>query len=213
MVTSIGGKNYKKGKSGRKTNKNPNVDIAMDSGTEYFGVVTKIFGDRTIMVTLHDGTTAQALIPGKLFKRVWVAIGSFVKVRRDINSCELICRIDNPQEQKKVSKMMESKDTNDIFIVEEENDVNDENNINNIIMRAGDRAKQIKRAVNRQQEKEKDGRKRRGADDKSSESDSGSGSDSEEEEPTVMRQVNMIKPQKRIVNDSDSSGAENIDDI
>lgn len=128
MPNAIGGKHYKKGK-GRK-NRNPEGEVNEETGNDFYGVVTKKLGGDRLMVKLNDGTETQCIIPGKLYKRVWVNIGSYVHVTKDGDECELVRRIDDSHEKNKAGRVIATEDDPDnIFATQEDDDVDDDKNI------------------------------------------------------------------------------------
>ena len=85
MPNTIGGKNYKKSKSGniRRRSKNPDVPVDVSTGFDHYALVLKRLGNNRLHVKLDNGLEVQAVIPGKFMKKVWFNAGDYIHVKRE----------------------------------------------------------------------------------------------------------------------------------
>ena len=72
-----------KKKGGKKnTNDVEKRALVYKDDMQEYGVMTKMLGDRRIMVMLVDKTEIMAIIPGKFRKRCWMKVGDTLIVSR-----------------------------------------------------------------------------------------------------------------------------------
>jgi translation initiation factor IF-1 len=81
---TTGGSGYKKHKGSKK-----NIYIPIKP-TDYYGMVLKLLGGNRILVKLYDGTEAEAIIPGKFLKSLWLKIDDHVR----LNDGEVVGKVD-----------------------------------------------------------------------------------------------------------------------
>lgn len=123
-----GGKNYKRKKTNRVIQKR-DIKIDVDQGEGYYAHVDKIIGHNRIDVQLLNGNTTQAIIPGRMFKRIWIKVGNYIIINTDYEVVKIIFEGDPLYQYVK-------KQFNDI-IVTKPNTINDDvknditNNTNN----------------------------------------------------------------------------------
>lgn len=94
MPNTTGGKKFKKSKSRREKSKPVKIDVNIDSGKDYYGLVNKIFGGNRVDVLLHNGNHEQVVIPGRLRKRVWFKQGNMVQINADMEIVRLVNQTD-----------------------------------------------------------------------------------------------------------------------
>lgn len=109
MPNVLGGGKYKKTKTKRKANRNKEITIDPNDGIHFYGIINKnLGGDRPrFMIQLHDGTTTQAISPGRLKKKIWINIGDYVVVYKENTSCEIVCKINNDYQKKIATKYLD----------------------------------------------------------------------------------------------------------
>ena len=57
---------------------------------EEYGKVTKVLGNKRLMITLPDGTEIMGIIPGRFRKNCWIGLGDVVLVsRRDFQESKV----------------------------------------------------------------------------------------------------------------------------
>jgi initiation factor 1A len=130
MRNTIGGKAYKKTKSGnvRRRSKNPDKPVDTSTGVDFYAIVQKRLGDNRLLVKLANGTEVQAVIPGKFKKKVWFNAGDYIQVEEvGIGFYDIIQKIINPTEQQNAQLAFGKHEAgeNDIFrpdVIEEESD-------------------------------------------------------------------------------------------
>lgn len=108
-----GGKNYKKKKTNRVRPQRKDIELDVEGGDGYFGIVKKIMGGTTIEVNLSDGTVSQAKIPGKMRNKIWIKPGNKVLLTRDKEVVKIIR--ENDKESRDVTQMMQKSSHDDIF--------------------------------------------------------------------------------------------------
>lgn len=84
-----GGKSYKKGKT-RKMTMQQKIDVDVESGTDFYGSVLKLLGGKRVQVKLHDGREVQVLIPGKMYNRVWIRLGTILQINQDYEIVRIV---------------------------------------------------------------------------------------------------------------------------
>jgi initiation factor 1A len=94
MPNTTGGKKFKKSKSRRVKSKPVKIDVDIDSGKDFYGLVNKIIGGNRVDVLLHNGIREQVVIPGRLRKRVWFKQGNIVQVNADMEIVRLVNQTD-----------------------------------------------------------------------------------------------------------------------
>ena len=135
MPNTIGGKNYKKSKSGnvRRRSKNPDMPVDTTSGFDHYGFVMKRLGNNRLYVKIDSGIEVQAVIPGRFMKKVWFNSGDVIHVRRESdksgkNYYDVIKKVVNDGEKTKgiqlLSKHMNA-DEQDIFNQQQHRDDDD----------------------------------------------------------------------------------------
>jgi initiation factor 1A len=128
MPNTIGGKNYKKTKSGnvRRRSKNPNLTVDITTGFDHYGVVMKRLGNNRLQVKIDTGVDIQAVIPGKFMKKVWFNSGDFIHVRRESdNYYDVIQKLINDDEKSKAQTIMSKQMNGDELDIFRQNDDND----------------------------------------------------------------------------------------
>lgn len=121
-----GGKNYKK-KSRRPAHVDSDVVLDIDNGEGFYGTVLKLCGQNRLNVKLHNGETVQAIIPGRMYKKVWIKIGYIVLVSVD---CEIIKVIKATDKESRDANNMIQKTTDVDDIFGNMNDESDDENVN-----------------------------------------------------------------------------------
>lgn len=119
-----GGKGYKRGKTNRVRPTRHEIHLDVEGGEGYYGIVTKLVGDNTVMVNLSDGTTGKANIPGRMRKKQWIKIGFKVLLSKDPeNNLEVVKIIrENDKESKDVTHMMQKSSHEDLFNKNDDDD-------------------------------------------------------------------------------------------
>lgn len=104
MPNTIGGRNYKKAKSGnvRRRSKNPDMPVDTTTGFDYYAVVLKRLGNNRLNIRLDNGSEVQAVIPGRFMKKVWFNSGDYIHVRREgENYYDVLQKLLNEDEKQK----------------------------------------------------------------------------------------------------------------
>ena len=121
MPNTIGGRNYKKAKSGnvRRRSKNPDMQVDTTTGFDYYAVVLKRLGNNRLNIRLDNGTEVQAVIPGRFMKKVWFNTGDYIHVRREgENYYDVLQKLLNEDEKQKAKHVLNKNTENgehDIF--------------------------------------------------------------------------------------------------
>lgn len=120
MPNTIGGKSYKKNKSGniRRRNRNPDIPVDVSTGLDFYAVVQKRLGNNRLLVKLYNGNEVQAVIPGKFMRRVWFKTGDYIQVRSTgDNFYDVIQKIVNQNEQNNAETAFRKRESGekDIF--------------------------------------------------------------------------------------------------
>ena len=74
-------KNKKKGKKRPKQN-TVKRQLTFKENMQEYAKITKLLGDRRLMVVLPDGSEIMAIIPGRFRKRLWMKIGDVILIAR-----------------------------------------------------------------------------------------------------------------------------------
>lgn len=98
----------KRNKSNRQRFEKKIPDISVEDGEGYFGIVENIIGGNRINVKLNNGTTNNAIIPGRYRNRNWLKIGMKVLLNLDYEIVHIIR--DNDVRAIEADKML--RDTN-----------------------------------------------------------------------------------------------------
>jgi len=130
MPNTIGGRNYKKAKSGnvRRRSKNPDMPVDATTGFDHYAIVLKRLGNNRLNIRLDNGIEVQAVIPGRFMKKVWFNSGDYIHVRREgENYYDVIQKLLNDDEKQKAKQVLNKHLDNgeqDIFHqnMSEEND-------------------------------------------------------------------------------------------
>jgi len=130
MRNTVGGKAYKKTKSGnvRRRSKNPDKPVDTTTGIDFYAIVQKRLGDNRLLVKLSTGVEVQAVIPGKFKKKVWFNAGDYIQVQEaGVGFYDIIQKIVNPTEQQNAQLSFGKNEAgeNDIFrpdVIDEESD-------------------------------------------------------------------------------------------
>ena len=104
MPNTIGGRNYKKAKSGnvRRRSKNPDMPVDTTTGFDYYAVVLKRLGNNRLNIRLDNGSEVQAVIPGRFMKKVWFNSGDYIHVKREgENYYDVLQKLLNEDEKQK----------------------------------------------------------------------------------------------------------------
>lgn len=83
-------KKIKRNKGSIKDSKKKIIDLDIQGGEGFYGVVEKVFGDKYVSVKLNDGTLKDAKIPGKFWKKVWVKNGTKVMINNEMEIVQII---------------------------------------------------------------------------------------------------------------------------
>ena len=104
MPNQKGGKGYKRGKKrgGREIKRD--YDIA--DGVHHYATVINRLGDNKLKVKLDTNAELVAIIPGKLYKKVWCNKDDTVVVMYDGISCELVDKVTKQEEKREASSAM-----------------------------------------------------------------------------------------------------------
>jgi initiation factor 1A len=130
MRNTVGGKAYKKTKSGnvRRRSKNPDKPVDTSTGIDFYAIVQKRLGDNRLLVKLSTGVEVQAVIPGKFKKKVWFNAGDYIQVQEvGVGFYDIIQKIINETEQQNAQLAFGKHEAgeNDIFrpdVIDEESD-------------------------------------------------------------------------------------------
>ncbi len=130
MRNTVGGKAYKKTKSGnvRRRSKNPDKPVDTSTGIDFYAIVQKRLGDNRLLVKLSTGVEVQAVIPGKFKKKVWFNAGDYIQVQEvGVGFYDIIQKIINVTEQQNAQLAFGKHEAgeNDIFrpdVIDEESD-------------------------------------------------------------------------------------------
>jgi initiation factor 1A len=108
MPNLLGGGKYKRTKSKRKLDRNREQAIDPTNGIHFYGLIDKNLGGTCprFIVKLHDGTTMQSLLPGRMKKKIWLNAGDYVLVYKQGTSCEIMCKINNEYQKKEAEKFL-----------------------------------------------------------------------------------------------------------
>jgi translation initiation factor IF-1 len=113
-----GGKGYKRGKTNRVKPSRRDFHLDVEGGEGYFGIVTKLAGDNTIMVNLNNGTTGKANIPGRMRKKSgqWIKVGFTVLLSKDDEGNLEVVKIvrENDKDAKEATTMMKDSTNREI---------------------------------------------------------------------------------------------------
>jgi len=113
----------------------PEIDI--EGGGDFYAIVTGRLGGNRLSVKLHDGRTEQAIIPGKLYKKVWLKEGAQVQINKDLEIVRMI-RDTDADKNNATEKLCEvANNDNDIFgkpREDEDDDDDEEINEDNILV-------------------------------------------------------------------------------
>ena len=98
----------------RKNKKKSNIEVQkrtlqIKKEMEEYGKITKMSGDRRVLLTLTDTTEVIGIIPGRFRKRCWMKVGDIVLVSiRDFqkDKVDIIHKFDN-YETKELMKLLE----------------------------------------------------------------------------------------------------------
>lgn len=118
-----GGKKYKSSKTNRVKPVRKDIELDVEGGDGYYGIVKKICGRNIIEVDLSNGTTSQARIPGRMRNKQWIKIGFKLLISRDMEVVKIIR--ENDKEAKDVSQMLHNTDQDNIFREQNSDDDND----------------------------------------------------------------------------------------
>lgn len=113
-------KKIKRNKGSDKGSKKKIVELDVQSGEGYYGVVEKVFGDKYVSVKLNDGTTKHVKIPGKFWKKVWVKNGTKVLVNNEMEIVKIIR--DNDIKSAEADRMLRSSKGDDYNIFQNYSD-------------------------------------------------------------------------------------------
>jgi initiation factor 1A len=130
MRYTVGGKAYKKTKSGnvRRRSKNPDKPVDTSTGIDFYAIVQKRLGDNRLLVKLSTGVEVQAVIPGKFKKKVWFNAGDYIQVQEvGVGFYDIVQKIINQTEQQNAQLAFGKHEAgeNDIFrpdVIDEESD-------------------------------------------------------------------------------------------
>ena len=130
MRNTVGGKAYKKTKSGnvRRRSKNPDKPVDTSTGIDFYAIVQKRLGDNRLLVKLSTGVEVQAVIPGKFKKKVWFNAGDYIQVQEvGVGFYDIVQKIINQTEQQNAQLAFGKHEAgeNDIFrpdVIDEESD-------------------------------------------------------------------------------------------
>lgn len=91
---TTGGKHHKKGKKNKgPSNLNNDNKIEFAGANQVYSIVKKKIGGKRIVLECSDGKERSGMIPGKLFKKVWLNVGDILLCELDIGSDDSRCHI------------------------------------------------------------------------------------------------------------------------
>lgn len=122
-------KKLKRSKGGNKPSKRKIPELDVLSGEGFYGMVEKVLGDKIVSVKLNDGTTRQAKIPGKFFKKVWLKNGSKVLINNDMEIVHVIR--ENDIKSAEADRMLRTGGGDDYNIFQNYSDSDDDDDENN----------------------------------------------------------------------------------
>ncbi len=133
---TIGGKAYKKSKSGnvRRRSKNPDVPVDTTTGIDHYANVVKRLGNNRLLVKLDNGDEVQAVIPGRFMKKIWFNPGDYIHVRCEGEGFyDIIQKILNPLEQNNAQISLSKRETGeeDFFRPDISEESDDDEFVNN----------------------------------------------------------------------------------
>ena len=133
-----GGKGFKKQKKRREPVKPRNTtNVNVDDGDGYFGTVCSLLGGKQLSVKLNDGSQETVLIPGRLYKRAWIKLGTLVLITRDKSEIIRIIRDNDDLSMQAHAVMDKIEEVKSIFgdVCEEEEESDENDIINNILIK------------------------------------------------------------------------------
>lgn len=176
----MGGKSYKKNKSGnvKRRSKNPDMPVDISTGIDHYAMVVKRIGGNRISAKLDSGVEIQAVIPGRFMKKVWFNAGDYIHVRDEGNGFyDIVQKIINQDEQTNAQSSMSKKDNGeqdifrpDIDDMSDEEIFDDKNQDDSNFDDFGNKitkeeSKKLDKLVRKQKEKERDTNRRNNRDD------------------------------------------------
>ncbi len=107
-----GGK--KKGKRNNDSTLAPKRALIYKEELEEYAQVSRLLGDRRLMVTLLDKSETLAIIPGRFRKRCWIKVGDVIIVSRrefEIGKMDVIYKYNDDE----IRKLIRDKEIPDYF--------------------------------------------------------------------------------------------------
>lgn len=112
-----GGKGYKKGKTNRVRPVRQEKTVDVEGGYAFYGIVTKLIGDNTLIVKLNDNSEIKVNVPGRMRKRVWIKKDSKIALTKDEKNnyeiVKVIKEVDN--ESRVVDRIMKDATSHNEF--------------------------------------------------------------------------------------------------
>ena len=87
-----GGKHHKKGKKKKPIN-NIEQKLETANSTQVYAIAKKKLGGRRLEIECSDTKIRSAIIPGKLYKKIWINIGDIILCDLNIGGVDDICYI------------------------------------------------------------------------------------------------------------------------
>jgi len=96
-----GGRSHKKKKKGAYTVPQ-STQLKTADNDQIYGYVEKRLGGSRLMVKCSDGETRSAVIPGKFYKKIWMAPGDIVLCELEKSNNQLICYVTHKYNEKDI---------------------------------------------------------------------------------------------------------------
>lgn len=119
---TIGGKHHKKGKKNRGIQTTAEVYVDFAGQNQVYGLVKKRAGGTRIIVECSDEKERSAIIPGKMFKKVWINPGDVLLCDLNTGGDDSQCYISEKYTQKAISILKAKKEINFDVNINENNE-------------------------------------------------------------------------------------------
>lgn len=103
MPNARGGKSYK---THKKTNSSKGGDYDLNDGMHFGAVVMGRKGGTQVEVTTTRGEKTNAIIPGRMYNKVWLNPNDIVIVYRNGNSCEIVSKVESKQLKRELENIL-----------------------------------------------------------------------------------------------------------
>lgn len=148
---TTGGKNHKKGKKNRGVQTTDAVYVDFAGQNQVYGLVKKRAGGSRIIVECSDEKERSGIIPGKMFKKVWINPGDILLCDLNVGGDDSQCYISEKYTPKAVSILRAKKEIKfdvDVDENEEEENIKFIDNIDSSNMDDGQNKENLIDAVN-----------------------------------------------------------------